>query len=237
MQAVILAGGKGKRLMPYTATMPKPLVPVGDLPILEIVIRQLKYYGIKEIIISTGHLAELIEAYFKNGEKWGVTIRYVREKKALGTAGAIKNITKLKDNFIVMNGDILTTLNFNKLFNFHLQSKNIATIAAAKREVSIDFGVIETDNKFNLIDYIEKPKYFKYVSMGVNVLNKKCKKYISKGETIGMPELMLRMKSKNENIRCYRTDIYWLDIGRIEDYNKAQWEFVRNRRKLLHGKG
>lgn len=234
MQAVILAGGKGKRLMPYTAMMPKPLIPVGNFPILEIVIRQLRHYGIKDIIISTGHLAELIEAYFKNGKKWGVAIRYVREKNALGTAGAIKNIKGLENNFIVMNGDILTSLNYRKLFNFHKQRGGIATIAAAKREVFIDFGVIDTDNKHKLTDYIEKPKYFKYVSMGINILNKKCRKYISKGESIGIPELMLRMKSKKEAIYCYRTNVYWLDIGRIEDYNRAQWEFSKYRRKLLN---
>jgi len=222
--------------MPYTAIMPKPLVPVGNFPILEIVIRQLKYFGIKEIIISTGHLAELIEAYFKDGKKWGVAIRYVREKKPLGTAGAIKNISGLDDNFIVMNGDILTTINYKKLFSFHVQHKTIATIASAKREVSIDFGVVETDSQNKLLDYIEKPNYFKYVSMGLNVLNKKCKDYISKSESIGMPELMLRMKSKDEDIRCYRTDAYWLDIGRIEDYNKAQWEFIKMRNKFLHVK-
>jgi NDP-sugar pyrophosphorylase family protein len=233
-QAIILAGGKGKRLRPYTATIPKPLVPIGDFPILEIVIRQLKYYGFKDIVISTGHLAELVEAYFKEGSKWGVNIRYVREQEPLGTAGAIKNIPGLEDNFVVMNGDILTNIDYRDLFNFHLKHKGIATIATAKREVFIDFGVIETDNQINLTNYIEKPRYFKHVSAGINVFNKKCKKYINSGETIGMPELMLRMLDNHEQIYCYNARFYWLDIGRIEDFQRAQIEFEKNKKKFVY---
>ena len=235
MQAVILAGGKGARLRPYTVTMPKPLVPVGDLPILEIVIRQLKHYKIDEIIVSTGHLAELIEAYFKSGQKWGVKIRYVREYMHLGTAGAIKNISGLDNNFIVMNGDVLTNIDYNKLFNFHLKHKGAATLSINKREIFIDFGVIKIDSDSNLTDYIEKPKHFNYVSMGIYVLSKNCKKYISRGEYIDMPNLILRMKSKGERVYCYEPGCYWLDIGRIDDFQKAQKEFVRNKKKFLYG--
>ena len=235
MQAVILAGGKGTRLRPYTVTMPKPLVPVGDLPILEIVIRQLKHYKINEIIVSIGYSAELIEAYFKDGKKWGVKIRYVREDRPLGTAGAIKNISCLDDNFIVMNGDVLTDINYNKLFNSHLKYNGIATLSIIKREVLIDFGVIKIDSDLELADYIEKPKHFNYVSMGIYVLNKNCKNYISSGECIDMPDLVLRMKSKGKKIFCYEPRCYWLDIGRIEDFQKAQDEFVKNKRKFLYG--
>lgn len=234
IQAIILAGGKGKRLRPYTATIPKPLVPIGDFPILEIVVKQLKYYGIKDIVISTGHLAELVEAYFRDGGKWGVSIRYVRELEPLGTAGAIKNISGLEDNFIVMNGDILTNINYKELFSFHLKHKGIATIATAQREVFIDFGVIESDKELKLTDYIEKPKYFKHVSAGINVFNKKCKKYINDVETFGMPELMLRMRDNCEKIYCYHANFYWLDIGRVEDFQKAQIEFEKNKKKFIY---
>lgn len=234
MQVIILAGGRGTRLMPYTATIPKPLVPVGDLPILEILIMQLKKCGVREIIISTGHLAELIEAYFKNGNKWGVKVRYVREDKPLGTAGAIRNVKNLNDNFIVMNGDILTDIDYLDLYKFHIGNKGIATIAAVKREISVDFGVVESDEDSRLTNYIEKPKYSKYVSMGINVFNKRCKKYISKGESIGIPELVLRMKSKNEEVYCYNGEVYWLDIGRIEDFQTAQEEFEKNRSRILY---
>ena len=234
MQVVILAGGRGTRLKPYTMVIPKPLVPVGDFPILDIIIRQLKHYKINEIIISTGHLAELLEAYFKEGERWRVKIRYVREDKALGTAGAIKNISGLEDNFIVMNGDILTDLNYRNLYNFHLKHKAIATIATIKREIFTDFGVLKINRDFKLISYTEKPKRFDYVSIGINVLNKRCKRYISKGESIGIPELVHRMQSKNENIYCYKSDSYWLDIGRIEDFQKAQEEFGKSKKKFLY---
>jgi len=235
MQAVILAGGKGARLRPYTVTIPKPLVPVGDLPILEIVIRQLKYYKINEIIVSIGHSAELIEAYFKDGKKWGVKIRYVREDQPLGTAGAIKKISFLDDNFIVMNGDVLTNINYNKLFNFHLKHKCVATLSIIKREVLIDFGVIKIGSNYELSDYIEKPRHFNYVSMGIYVLNKSCRNYISSGECIDIPDLVLRMKSKGKKIFCYEPKCYWLDIGRIEDFQTAQDEFVKNKRKFLYG--
>lgn len=236
MQAIILAGGKGTRLRPYTTIFPKPLVPVGDYPILEIIIRQLHRYGFNDIIISTGHLAELIEAYFGNGSRWGVQIEYVREKVPLNTAGALGLIEDFDNDFLVMNGDILTNLNYMSLFNFHLEKKGIATLALHKRETKIDFGVIEitSDNKLN--NYVEKPSYSLLVSMGINVLNSHCKDYIKKGESIGMPDLFLRMKQEGEIIFCYQEECYWLDIGRPDDYQIAQDEFVHNIEWFLNEK-
>ncbi len=234
MQAVILAGGRGTRLRPYTTVLPKPLVPVGDFPILEIILRQLNHFGIKDIVISTGHLAELIEAYFDDGKKYGLKIRYVRENKPLNTAGALGIIKNLKRNFLVMNGDILTTLNYRELFKFHLKMKGIASIAITKREVKDDYGVIKVNEGLELINYIEKPKHFYYVSMGINVLNIRSKDYINKGESISMPELLLRMKRKDEKIFCYASDDSWLDIGRMEDYQIAQEKFSRNIKKFLY---
>lgn len=234
MQAVILAGGEGTRLRPYTVTIPKPLMPVGEYPILDIIIRQLRYYGVREIIISTGYLAELIEVYFRKGNKWGVSIRYVREGKPLGTAGALKNIKGLKDNFIVMNGDVFTNLNFKNLYTFHLERKSNFTIGTMKRKLVSDFGVLKLSRNSRLVSYTEKAKRFDYVSTGINVLNKRCQRYIVKGESIGIPELVERMQSKNENIYCYKSDCYWLDIGRIEDFQKAQEEFQKNKEKFLY---
>jgi len=233
MQAVILAGGKGTRLSPYTTVLPKPLVPVGEYPVLEILIRQLKKHGIKELIISTGHLAQLIEAYFGNGKKFGVDIRYVREVKPLNTAGAIGIIDGLKDNFIVMNGDILTTLDYKKLFQYHIRKKSIATIGTIKRPVKDDYGVIITDKKLELKNYIEKPTHIYRVSLGVYVLNAQCLEYIKKGEAISMPELFLKMKKHKEKIQCYNSKDYWLDIGNLEDFKKAQEEFKKNKRRFL----
>lgn len=234
MQAVILAGGKGTRFSPYTTVVPKPLVPVGEYPILEIIVRQLRYFGIRDLVISTGHLAQLIESYFGNGKKFGVRIRYVREDRPLGTAGAIGLIEELKKNFIVMNGDILTTLNYKKFFNFHLKEKGIATIGTMKRLIKDEYGVIKIGRDSELADYIEKPTHVFNVSIGINVLNIRCKDYINRGESLGINELFLRMKGKGEKVYCYNSRDFWLDIGRIEDFHRAQDEFNRDKKRFIH---
>jgi len=233
MQAVILAGGVGARLRPYTMSIPKPLIPVNEYPILDIIIRQLRYYSVSEIVISTGYLAELIEAYSRKGSKWGVKIRYVHENKPLGTAGALKNITKLEDNFMVMNGDLLTDLNYCDLFKFHLSHKASATIATIKQKVVSDFGIIESDKNFSLTRYVEKPSRIEKVSIGINIFNKCCKKYIAKNESIGIPELIRRMQAKNKKILCYNADCHWFDIGKISDFEKVQKAFIKNKNKFL----
>ena len=233
MQAIILAGGKGTRLRPYTTFFPKPLVPVGDFPILEIVIRQLKRHGFNDIVISTGHLAELIEAYFGNGNRWDVQIEYVREETPLNTAGALGLVDNLKRDFLVMNGDILTNVNYTSLFNSHLEKKGIATLGVHERKTKIDFGVIEITPEYELKNYIEKPSHSLLVSMGINVLNIRCKDYIKNGESISMPDLLLRMKSQNEKIFCYKEDCYWLDIGRPDDYQIAQEKFENSKGEFI----
>lgn len=233
MQAVILAGGKGTRLQPYTTILPKPLVPVSNYPAMEIVVKQLKFYGVTDIFVSTGYLAELIEAYFGDGRKYGVKIRYIREEKPLSTAGPVGIIDGLKEDFFLMNGDILTDLNYKKLYDFHIKHKATITIATVKREVLNDFGVLKIDKDSRLISYTEKPRRFDYVSIGINVLNKRCLKYIPHGEPIGMPDLVSKMLAQKEKIHCYKSDSYWLDIGRIEDFQKAQEEFEKNRHKFL----
>lgn len=233
MQAVILAGGKGTRLKPYTTVLPKPLVPVGEYPILEIIIRQLKSSGIEDIIISIGHLPQLIESYFGDGKRFGVKIRYIQEAKPLGTAGAISIIGGLEENFLVMNGDILTTLDYKKLFNYHLAKKGIGTISIIKRSIRDDYGVVIANKELELTDYIEKPMHFYHVSMGINVLNIKCVDYIKKGEHLGMPELFLRMKKNKDKIYCYDSKDFWLDIGRKEDFQKAQDEFEKDSKRFI----
>ncbi len=233
IQAVILAGGKGSRLRPYTKVLPKPLVPLGDFPIAEVIIRQLKYYGLTSIVISTGHLAELIEAYFGDGRRWGVEIKYVREDKPLGTAGALKLIKQLADDFIVINGDTLTDINFKKLIASHKSKKARATIVVKERVVKTDFGVIEYDKKGVFLNYTEKPEHRSFVSTGINVFNKESQKYIKVMESIGMPELMLRLKSSGQLVCCHRTKDIWLDLGRADDLEKAQGVFKRNKRKFL----
>ncbi len=222
MQAVILAGGKGTRLRPFTATLPKPLVPVGDLPIIEVVVRQLRRFGFRDVVISTGHLAELIEAFCGNGRKWGVKIRYVREDKPLSTAGALKLIKRLDSDFLTINGDVLTTLDFAKLFRFHRKRGAAATIGVCRRTTRLDFGVIELDGSETLSAYKEKPSYDYLVSMGVNVFDRNALDHIRKSEALGIPDLIARLKKAGELVAGYQGAGDWLDIGRPEDYETAQ---------------
>lgn len=237
MQAVILAGGKGTRLKPYTISFPKPLVPIGDYPILEIIIRQLVQYGFDRVTISTGHLAELIEAYFGDGRRWGVQIEYVREVEPLNTAGALKLVEHCDDDFLVMNGDILTTLDYAELVAIHKAKGAKATVASKVRESKIDFGVLKYGEDGFLADYIEKPVYTFTVSMGVYVLSKTCQELIAKGESLGMPDLLLRIKNAGERVYCHKSDCYWLDIGRVDDYERAQDEFEARKGDFLGAKG
>lgn len=229
MQAIILAGGKGTRLKPYTTTFPKPLVPVGDYPIIEVIIRQLAHFGFDDITISTGHLASLIEAYCGNGDRWNVDIKYVRETKPLNTAGALKLLSRSDDHFLVINGDVLSNLDYCELFKAHIEKKAMATIATTTREPAIDLGVISMDEQGYLLDYMEKPVYRFHVSMGVYVLSRSCLSYIEPGEAIGMPDLFLRIKRTGEAIFCYPGNCYWMDIGRVDDYEKAQQDFETNK--------
>lgn len=233
VQAVLLAGGQGSRLRPYTTVLPKPLLPVGEWPIAEIIVRQLKFFGITNIVISTGHLASLIETFFGDGKRWGVHIRYVREDKPLGTAGALRLVNDLADDFLVMNGDILSEIDFRQLSKFHKKQKATATIACQERTVKSDFGVVKFDRKNILVDYLEKPEHKTFVSMGINVLSKQARSFIRSGESLGMPDLMLRITGAGEKVACYRTSGLWLDLGRREDLDSAQ-EILETNKKKFH---
>jgi len=222
MKAIILAGGKGTRLRPYTVVIPKPLVPVGNRAILEILIGRLKKYGVTDLTLCVNHLAELIMAYFNNGSKWGVKIRYSIEDKPLSTVAPIKLIRDLPENFLVMNGDLLTDLDFKKLYNYHLENKSLITVATYKRNAKIDFGVIDIDKDKNvLVGFKEKPEYKLSVSMGVYVFNKKVLDFVPDGKPFGFDDLMLALLDEGQTIKVYPYDGYWLDIGRLEDYEKA----------------
>lgn len=222
MQAVILAGGLGTRLRPYTAALPKPLVPVGDHPIIEIVLRQLKRHGFSDVIVSTGHLAGLIEAYCGNGLRWGLRLRYVREEKPLSTAGALKIIPGLRGDFLTINGDILTTLDYSALMRFHARAKAAATIGVCERSTHVDFGVISLDATDRLAAYTEKPSYRYLVSQGVNVFRRDSLNLIKKGECLGIPDFIRRLTAAGKTVMGFRNKAHWLDIGRPEDYEAAQ---------------
>lgn len=222
MKAVILAGGKGTRLRPYTTVIPKPLVPVGNRTIFEILINRLKKCGVTELTICVNHLAELIISYFGNGNKWGVKIEYSMESKQLGTVAPIRMIRNLPENFLVMNGDLLTDLDFRKLYDYHLKNESLITIATYKRTEKVDFGVMEIDKSKNIVlDFKEKPEYELNVSMGVYVLNKKVLNKIPLNEQFGFDNLMLTLLKDKQTIKVYPYDGYWLDIGRPDDYEKA----------------
>jgi NDP-mannose synthase len=230
---VVLAGGKGVRLKPYTAVLPKPLLPIGDLPILEIVLRQLRNQGFKNVVLSVNHMARLIETFFSDGANLGLNIRYYHEDEPLGTAGSIPLINDLSDPFLVMNGDLLTTLDYAAVVRAHRNSESIATIAAFPREVAIDFGVLELDERGDLAKYTEKPTLKFVVSMGVNVLSKSACELISPGEYIDMPTLMTRLHGAEKRVSTYQQDCEWLDIGRRDDYEEAIAEFEESRDKYL----
>ncbi len=228
MKAVILAGGKGTRLKPYTTVFPKPLMPVGDKPILEIIIRQIKSQGLKDIIVTTGHLSELIVSFFGDGNKLGVNIQYSKEDQPLGTAGGLGLIkNELKETFLMVNGDTLTTLNFSDLIKHHKRNGGIATIALKKREVYIDFGVVELDSSSNIKRYIEKPTVDYLVSMGVYVFEPRVLEYIKPDEKLDFPDLIKTLISSGEIVKGFVFDGYWLDIGRPEDYEKANEEIEK----------
>lgn len=228
MKAVILAGGEGTRLKPYTIVLPKPLVPVGDRAILEILITRLKKCGVTDLTLCINHLAELIMAYFGDGRKWGVNITYSIEDKPLRTVSPVKLVRDLPENFLVMNGDLLTDIDFRKLYEYHLANNVLLTIATYKRRPRIDFGVVEIDESQNIvIGFKEKPEYEFNVSMGLYVFNRKVLDFVPEGEPFGFDDLMYTLLAEKQTVKVYPYEGYWLDIGRPEDYEKAQEDIGR----------
>jgi NDP-sugar pyrophosphorylase family protein len=229
MKAIILAGGKGTRLHPYTTLFPKPLLPIGNVPILEIIIKQLKKAGFSDITLAVSYLAELIHAYFGKGEKLGIKLNYSREDKPLGTAAPLTLIESLKDTFLVMNGDVLTTLNFRDLVEFHQKHKPIVTIATALKTINIDFGIVKANEENEVITYVEKPEMKYLVSMGIYIFEPTILKYIKKGKYLDIPDLINKLLKNRERVKNYVSDDYWLDIGRKEDYEKAVNYYNKNK--------
>jgi NDP-sugar pyrophosphorylase family protein len=233
MKAVILAGGKGRRLQPYTTVIPKPLMPIGEMPILEIILLQLQRYGVEEVILAVGHMSQLFQAFFQNGDRYNLKIIYSLEMEPLGTAGPLANIIDdLSDNFIVMNGDLLTTLNYKNLFDFHVRHQAAATIGLYPREVKIDFGVVEVSGDQQLSNYTEKPTIQYKVSMGINAFNRDMVKPSAR-QYLDITDLMMRMKRDGLPVFCYHEECYWLDIGRIDDYDVANQIFETRRSEFI----
>ena len=225
MKAVVLAGGKGARLAPYTKILPKPLMPIGDMPILEVLIRQMARYGVNEVYLTVGHLAHLLNAFFQDGQRFGIKINYSYEDHPLGTAGPLSLIDGLDSTFLVTNGDVLTTLNLQSLIDYHHQKGAIATIAAHVRDIKIDLGVIQTNQGNDIVGYIEKPTYTFYVSMGIYVFEPKVLSYIHYNEYLDLPNLILRLIEAGEEVASFPFNGYWMDLGRIDDYEQAVIDF------------
>ena len=226
MKAVILAGGKGARLAPYTKILPKPLMPIGDMPILEILLRQMKRAGVGEVVLTVGHLAGIMRAFFQDGRQWDLKITYSYEQKPLGTAGPLSLVKGLDEPFLVTNGDVLTTLNMNDLIACHRASGAAATIATHHRQVKIDLGVLQFNGTNEVVSYLEKPAYDFQVSMGMYVFEPRVLDYIPYNQFMDFPNLVLQLLEAGERVIGYPFDGYWQDLGRPDDYEQAVAEFV-----------
>lgn len=228
LRAVILAGGRGVRLRPFTVNFPKPLVPLGEKPIVEILLQRLISFGITDVTLTLGHLAELVKAYFQHRKQFTkqLRLRYVDEEEPTGTAGSLALVGGLNRTFLAMNGDLLTDLDLHALVAFHRKQKALLTIATHKREVKIDLGVLEFDGEFRVTGYAEKPQKTYQVSMGIYVYEPRVLDFIPKGQYLDFPTLVLKLVAAGERVCAFPTDCQWLDIGRPDDYAKAQELFA-----------
>jgi NDP-sugar pyrophosphorylase family protein len=224
-RAVILAGGKGSRLGPLTTILPKPLMPLGDRAILDVVIQQLAARGFSELVLAVGHLAHLIRAVIGDGSSYGLKIRYHEEAEPAGTAGALAGIDGLEETFLMMNGDVLTTLDYGALFQAHRQTDNALTIATHRRVVRTDYGVVHVDAGASPVSrvaaYEEKPELDYTVSMGVYVVEPRCREYVPTDKRFDFPDLVTELLAAEEPVGAFMFDGYWLDIGRPDDYEQA----------------
>lgn len=234
MKAVILAGGRGTRLAPYTHILPKPMMPVGDRAILEIILGQFSRAGISEVTLAIGHLASLMQTFFGDGSRFNLKITYAYEEKPLGTAGPLALVEGLTETFLVANGDIMTLLDINQLITFHKEQKAFCTIASHQRTHKINLGVIEhADGSYKVSGYIEKPTMNFLVSMGMYVFEPKVLDFIPKGEYFDFPDLVNALLGANEPVACFPYDGYWRDLGNQDDYLAANEDFESMRSQFL----
>lgn len=235
MKAIILAGGKGSRLYPFSATLPKPLMPLGEMPVLELLLRQLANAGIGHAILAVNHMRHLIEAFFGDGSRFGLSIEYSAEDRPLGTAGPMGAVLdRLGDDFVLANGDLLTTLDVGRMVAAHRDARADATIGVFERELKTEFGLIDVDANMRMVGYREKPSQQQLVSMGLYVLHTaSVRPFVRPNEPMDMPQLMLAMMEAGRTVLCHRQDCVWLDIGRPEDFARAQQLFERNPERFL----
>lgn len=229
MQAVVLAGGRGTRLHPFTVSFPKPLVPIGDRPVLEVLLTGLRSDGVDRLVLAVGHLAPLIESYFQDGSRWGVRIEYHREDQPLGTAGPLGTIPDLDPEFLVVNGDLLTDLSFQALVRHHQSTGAAVTVARHQVDHQVSLGVLEVDEEGRLVGYREKPVIRYWVSMGAYVFRREVvREFVPPGQRLDLPDLLQQVVAAGRPVQTYAHPGTWMDIGRPEDYAAAQDLFQRN---------
>jgi len=233
-RAIILAGGRGTRLRPYTVVLPKPLMPIGEYPILEVVIRQLAHDGFGRVTIAVNHQAELIKAFCGDGSRWHLQIDYSLEDAPLGTIGPLGLIPDLPPHFLLMNGDVLTDLDFGSLYSEHVACDRLFTVASHRREERVDYGVLVTDDVGRLQGFQEKPTVAYEVSMGVYMVSRQVLRYLPAGEPYGFDNLMLDLLAARQPVTVKTYDGYWLDIGRADDYMRAIEEFAAMKSRFIN---
>lgn len=220
MKAVIMAGGQGTRFRPFTFSIPKPLLPVGEKPILELIIRRLHSLNINEVVLAIGYGAELIKAYFNNGEKFNVNIKYIQETKALGTAGPLRLIKGLKEPFMVMNGDILTKLNFLDMLAYHKKNGAEITVAVKKYTNQLPFGTLAISGQ-QILDIKEKPVTKHFISTGIYIIQPRVLKLIPPDTFFTMPDLLKALIKAGKKVIKYEFEEYWLAIEQMEQLKEA----------------
>jgi NDP-sugar pyrophosphorylase family protein len=235
MRAVILAGGRGTRLAPYTTVIPKPLLPVGDLPILEIVVRQLARAGIDHLTLSLGYMSEYFRVFLSHHKSLSRLMRidFVEEEKPTGTAGSLCSVAGLESTFLVMNGDVLTNLDYRALLSHHAGRQAWLTIATHNKPVKIDLGVLEDDRDGNVINYIEKPVLNYLVSMGIYVYEPAVLQFIQPGVYLDFPDLVLKLLGAGKRVSTFHNEATWLDLGRPEDLQLATDVFLERKDEFL----
>ncbi len=233
MDVILLAGGQGSRLRPYTTVLPKPLMPIGDTPVLEVLLQQVGRLGVRRVTLAVGYLREIIYAYLEpRRAKYPFQLQYVTEDKPLGTVGPARQVEGIDGTFLLMNGDILTTLSFADLVAFHKAQGAMMTVAASRRRVDIDYGVLRLEGA-RIVEQVEKPSYHYDVSMGIYVIEPEALAHVPPNTRMDVPDLIRLLIARNDKVCAYSSDCFWLDIGRAEDYAAAIEEFERRRHEFL----